>query len=1325
MSMIRWLHISDLHLGDEDMSSLRMRRKLIEFIRKSDNHFDYVFLTGDILTANKSGVFTPEMSGYIHEVCQACGISTDRMFIVAGNHDVNRDVEGRDEVIKRSLLTWGAYDPRRGVIDDKDFKIISSGQENFRQFLSELYPEERLRLYQNAQLPHFVVETADFNIVHLDTTVSYTKGHEAHDLIIGTSSLQKVLQKLNKKKPTILLTHYPCTALLQDERKQVKILLQENGVRLWLAGHEHDHNLQRLTYLDMLQAGELRYEEGATSSFIIVAYNPDTFKASARTYNWFDEGWAQYPFIDLDAEKKDVFEFILKPQNEDCISLLTKKARMANKSAMYRLTDKLDQSLFPKISCEFNSDDIRGILDESWDAGNNGIILLGDGGMGKSTMSLSFCKESLNPALYIAAERLASMNCGIEQYCIDTLFDGDESEYKKNLAIKNTKQSLIVVIDGLNEINSHDEGRFIREIQRINLKKGIQIVLTSRVDFTARYNLFGFTKAWVNDLDDSVLMSHLSDSEWVSLKDSATLKRLLKNPMLFTIYKEVCSVLEDSRDIDCLDWRLPIESASDLFYNFYVAQLALLIKRQGITGMKVLDAKVLISSILPAIAYQYEITHSINKKTEDFRTLLSGILEKFTVDENHLTSIRDFYVERESVTVNAGKVSDILISELHLMHREAGTTSFIHHMYRDYLSAQYIVDKSCERECILGLWNSRILPVPIGHHIRHSSGEYWNGLALRIKKVANAVTDSSIIIRNILKIFPSTNYGGVADYSTLNLCGHQLPNLQTFPLKVSLKDSQIDIASLGLDNEAPNIYKVLSISQNKQFLASASGTFIEIYNLITNGSPFRYDIGKRATQMVFFRNRLLINAGSIIIFIYDGGWRFSGEIKPESGSIFSSKFRKLVASDESLFLCYSNRILQYNLEDVVLTNRWNGPYNYDSIAVGSDLTSLKRSRNLKHSQYSFDSVVTSVEVDGMCATSYGNGAIILAIDGEVVNELGKRVVTLLDAALSGDGKFIATLSAECFGNKRRVQLWNVESKTKLYDFYCHKDIRKINLSENGNWILGVIGDCTWIYNLDSKEEWRSTDMFVSNQHGKFITFGDSILRRNENGGVELFNLATGAAVDKECPYTDASIVCSLNNGELAAVDKNGDYLKFKSIRDGEEIKIHQYGEKILAIQAFKSHPFIAVAASTGVISIYHTGTGQRTRKLESKYKNVTITAGHQGKTIFAHTDGRKQLTIEYLETKMDYGWERSWWRTYTFKNKLNSNILDLAFNEKTGCLIVILSNGQILYLKEDSCVLTYSSHIITSFDTETYDFKGVKCTPEIKEILHQNNCFVL
>lgn len=143
----------------------------------------------------------------------------------------------------------------------------------------------------NADVPHFNIETPDFNILHVDSTLAYSKSGKATDLLVGLEALYSVIRNLNKQKPTILLTHYSITSLLQDEKKFLSDVLQKNGVRLWLAGHEHDHNLQRLKYLDSLQAGEeLFVENDANATILIGEYDPLTYDCRVYAYTWFEDG---------------------------------------------------------------------------------------------------------------------------------------------------------------------------------------------------------------------------------------------------------------------------------------------------------------------------------------------------------------------------------------------------------------------------------------------------------------------------------------------------------------------------------------------------------------------------------------------------------------------------------------------------------------------------------------------------------------------------------------------------------------------------------------------------------------------------------------------------------------------------------------------------------------------------------------------------------------------------------------------------------------------------------------------------------------------------
>ena len=100
--MIRWLHISDLHFNNDDMSTVSNERRITEVSQKNNIRCDYIFCTGDIRTANASpNNFSDEAAQYLIDLCTVVGITTDRLFIVAGNHDVDRNMAGRDEAIKK------------------------------------------------------------------------------------------------------------------------------------------------------------------------------------------------------------------------------------------------------------------------------------------------------------------------------------------------------------------------------------------------------------------------------------------------------------------------------------------------------------------------------------------------------------------------------------------------------------------------------------------------------------------------------------------------------------------------------------------------------------------------------------------------------------------------------------------------------------------------------------------------------------------------------------------------------------------------------------------------------------------------------------------------------------------------------------------------------------------------------------------------------------------------------------------------------------------------------------------------------------------------
>lgn len=88
-----------------------------------------------------------------------------------------------------------------------------------------------------------------------------------------------------------------------------------------------------------------------------------------------------------------------------------------------------------------------------WNTATPHVILLADGGMGKTTMLLNLCKTSGGLTLYISAEHLAAIGIGMKTYCARKLFDGDEAAFDEFCGGGYSTPTLTLLVDGLNEVN--------------------------------------------------------------------------------------------------------------------------------------------------------------------------------------------------------------------------------------------------------------------------------------------------------------------------------------------------------------------------------------------------------------------------------------------------------------------------------------------------------------------------------------------------------------------------------------------------------------------------------------------------------------------------------------------------------------------------------------------------------------------------------------------------------------------------------------------------------------------------------------------------------
>ncbi|MBR5565238.1 MAG: metallophosphoesterase [Roseburia sp.] len=304
MSKVRWLHFSDLHKNVDSVETKVMREKLLSYLAGKEIFCDYVFFSGDLRNA-PDGEFPEDTTEYLKKIVEIVGVTPENTFIVPGNHDVVRDDKERMAAIKRMHFNGvvkdnGYYNSSEGKIRDEDIYAISRGKEAFVEVMKDFYGEdsERVKCYSDSGQPHFLISTEDFDVYHVDSTISYAKGQE-RDLILGMEYIYNLIKERNNDKITVILTHYSYDFLTRDEQSMLLTIMGGERKFLWLAGHEHNEliRIQRDAFYE-LQAGNLLKETGTKSCVLYGEIDTCTGEGIVKGYCWFSaDGWAEYPIM--------------------------------------------------------------------------------------------------------------------------------------------------------------------------------------------------------------------------------------------------------------------------------------------------------------------------------------------------------------------------------------------------------------------------------------------------------------------------------------------------------------------------------------------------------------------------------------------------------------------------------------------------------------------------------------------------------------------------------------------------------------------------------------------------------------------------------------------------------------------------------------------------------------------------------------------------------------------------------------------------------------------------------------------------------------------
>lgn len=302
---ITWLHLSDLMLdspmeGESDIVRHSLFEDVSNRINLDELRPDFIFVTGDVSFSGKSDQYK-NGEYFFEKLLKATGLGKTRLFIVPGNHDIDRT----------SLkITSLGNNPLKKRNKNPEYPELKNLLNEYTSFVNN-YLGNRLRFDSEHLFYTQSVMLGDRKIFVLGLNTAWIE----NGYTIYNKSFQSVFQKLykvmNESKGfnlRILLMHHPEERVSQFINSEDLMFLR-NNFDFVLHGHiEDDKNFSRVKILDngaiAINGGSDFSWKEHPNSYNIVKLDVTKKKGTIyfRQYDRIKKIWGSDPGEDIDAD---------------------------------------------------------------------------------------------------------------------------------------------------------------------------------------------------------------------------------------------------------------------------------------------------------------------------------------------------------------------------------------------------------------------------------------------------------------------------------------------------------------------------------------------------------------------------------------------------------------------------------------------------------------------------------------------------------------------------------------------------------------------------------------------------------------------------------------------------------------------------------------------------------------------------------------------------------------------------------------------------------------------------------------------------------------
>ncbi len=255
MGGLTWLHLSDWHQGSKEFDRQVVEDALINDLKTRTSispdlaRIDFIAFSGDVAHSGKPDEYKAAKEGFFKRILEATGLSPDQLFIVAGNHDLNRD---EFEFLPPALLKPLESDQevQKWIVEERQRWLALQPLNAFTGFVTD-YTKQKNPDFANIQR----LEIDGKKIAFLGINSAWmcgrhkdTNGEVDDDgyVLVGEPQIHQPLKDISDADIKIVILHHPFEWLSEFDRRHIKERLI-NECDFILNGHQHTPDARQIS----------------------------------------------------------------------------------------------------------------------------------------------------------------------------------------------------------------------------------------------------------------------------------------------------------------------------------------------------------------------------------------------------------------------------------------------------------------------------------------------------------------------------------------------------------------------------------------------------------------------------------------------------------------------------------------------------------------------------------------------------------------------------------------------------------------------------------------------------------------------------------------------------------------------------------------------------------------------------------------------------------------------------------------------------------------------------------------------------------------------